>query len=123
MSLGRDGLWGTGLPVCTDGVILLSDHTGRRTGEAFVFFVDKESSENALGKDREKIGHRWGGTKQYKTFKIHLRAIYVLFSFLCYDLNVFFLFCTRENIGVVTIDFFFHTSVTSEHSILSVETC
>jgi heterogeneous nuclear ribonucleoprotein F/H len=55
------GSGGTGLPVSNDGVILLSDHTGRRTGEAFVFFVDKESAEKALDKDREKIGHRWGG--------------------------------------------------------------
>lgn len=49
------------MPVAADGVMLLSDRSGRRTGEAFVFFVDKESADKALDKDREKIGHRWGG--------------------------------------------------------------
>lgn len=46
-----------------DGVHLLSDHTGRASGEAFVHFVDKESAQEALNRDREKIGHRWGDKK------------------------------------------------------------
>lgn len=51
---------GAGLTVATDGVHLLSDVTGRASGEAFVHFVDKESAQEALNRDREKIGHRWG---------------------------------------------------------------
>lgn len=43
-----------------DGVHLLSDHTGRASGEAFVYFVDKQSARDALDRDMEKIGHRWG---------------------------------------------------------------
>lgn len=49
-----------GIPVAPDGVHLLSDQTGRASGEAFVYFVDKESAQEALIRDREKIGHRWG---------------------------------------------------------------
>nr|XP_034828605.1 heterogeneous nuclear ribonucleoprotein F-like isoform X1 [Maniola hyperantus] len=48
-----------GLTVAQDGVHLLSDHTGRASGEAFVYFVDKQSAQDALGRDREKIGHRY----------------------------------------------------------------
>ncbi|KAM3955009.1 heterogeneous nuclear ribonucleoprotein H2 [Aphomia sociella] len=48
-----------GLTVAVDGVHLLSDHTGRASGEAFVHFVDKESAQEALNRDREKIGHRY----------------------------------------------------------------
>lgn len=51
---------GAGLTVAADGVHLLSDYTGRASGEAFVHFVDKESAQEALNRDREKIGHRWG---------------------------------------------------------------
>lgn len=48
-----------GLSVAPDGVHLLSDHTGRASGEAFVYFVDKQSAQDALNRDREKIGHRY----------------------------------------------------------------
>ncbi|XP_072929445.1 heterogeneous nuclear ribonucleoprotein H2-like isoform X2 [Epargyreus clarus] len=48
-----------GLIVAPDGVHLLSDHTGRASGEAFVHFVDKQSAQEALSRDREKIGHRY----------------------------------------------------------------
>ncbi|KAG6457014.1 heterogeneous nuclear ribonucleoprotein H2 [Manduca sexta] len=48
-----------GIAVAPDGVHLLSDHTGRASGEAFVHFVDKESAQEALNRDREKIGHRY----------------------------------------------------------------
>ncbi|XP_053605283.1 heterogeneous nuclear ribonucleoprotein H2-like [Plodia interpunctella] len=48
-----------GLTVAPDGVHLLSDFSGRASGEAFVHFVDKESAQEALNRDREKIGHRY----------------------------------------------------------------
>ncbi|CAH0724051.1 unnamed protein product, partial [Brenthis ino] len=48
-----------GLSVAPEGVNLLSDHTGRASGEAFVYFVDKQSAQDALERDREKIGHRY----------------------------------------------------------------
>lgn len=48
-----------GLTVAEDGVHLLSDYSGRASGEAFVHFVDKESAQEALLRDREKIGHRY----------------------------------------------------------------
>lgn len=60
-------LAGAGLTVAQDGVHLLSDHTGRASGEAFVYFVDKQSAQDALSRDREKIGHRWGVTMYYDT--------------------------------------------------------
>ncbi|XP_046967226.1 heterogeneous nuclear ribonucleoprotein H2-like isoform X1 [Vanessa cardui] len=49
----------SGLTVAPDWVHLLSDHTGRASGEAFVYFVDKQSAQDALNRDREKIGHRY----------------------------------------------------------------
>ncbi|CAG5034007.1 unnamed protein product [Parnassius apollo] len=48
-----------GLTVAPEGVHLLYDHTGRASGEAFVHFVDKGSAQEALNRDREKIGHRY----------------------------------------------------------------
>ncbi|KAI5635169.1 RNA recognition motif domain-containing protein [Phthorimaea operculella] len=48
-----------GLPVAPDGVHILSDHSGRASGEAFVHFTNKESAHQALQRDREKIGHRY----------------------------------------------------------------
>lgn len=53
-------LGGTGLSVAPDGVHLLSDYTGRASGEAFVHFLEKGHAPEALDRDREKIGHRWG---------------------------------------------------------------
>ncbi|KAL4711579.1 hypothetical protein ACJJTC_003596 [Scirpophaga incertulas] len=48
-----------GLSVGPDGVHLLSDHTGRASGEAFVHFHEKGHAQEALHRDREKIGHRY----------------------------------------------------------------
>ncbi|CAG4946333.1 unnamed protein product [Colias eurytheme] len=48
-----------GLEVAPEGVHLLSDHTGRASGEAYVYFVDKTGAQDALSRDREKIGHRY----------------------------------------------------------------
>lgn len=35
------------------------DRRGRATGEAFVQFESQDDTEQALGRNREKIGHRW----------------------------------------------------------------
>ena len=43
-----------------NGITLTMDYQGRSTGEAFVQFASKEIAENALGKHKERIGHRWG---------------------------------------------------------------
>lgn len=44
-----------------NGITLLTDCSGRSSGEAYVQFVSKEVAEKALQKHREKIGHRWDG--------------------------------------------------------------
>lgn len=43
-----------------NGITLPVDYQGRSTGEAFVQFASKEIAEKALGKHKERIGHRWG---------------------------------------------------------------
>ncbi|XP_047504395.1 heterogeneous nuclear ribonucleoprotein F-like [Pieris napi] len=48
-----------GIQVAPEGVHLLSDNTGRASGEAYVYFVDKQGAQDALSRDREKIGHRY----------------------------------------------------------------
>lgn len=52
-------LW-VGLEIVPNGITLLTDYSGRSTGEAYVQFVNKEVAEKALQKHRERIGHRWG---------------------------------------------------------------
>lgn len=42
-----------------DGIHIVMDPRGRATGEAFVQFVSQEDTEQALKRNREKIGHRW----------------------------------------------------------------
>lgn len=49
-----------GLEIVPNGITLLTDYSGRSSGEAYVQFVNKEVAEKALQKHREKIGHRWG---------------------------------------------------------------
>lgn len=51
-----------GLEIVPNGITLLTDYSGRSSGEAYVQFVNKEVAEKALQKHREKIGHRWGNT-------------------------------------------------------------
>ncbi|XP_017143864.1 heterogeneous nuclear ribonucleoprotein H2 isoform X1 [Drosophila miranda] len=51
----------TGLEIKTDreGILFVMDRRGRATGEAFVQFESQEDTEQALGRNREKIGHRY----------------------------------------------------------------
>lgn len=42
-----------------NGITLPVDYQGRSTGEAFVQFASKEIAEKALGKHKDRIGHRW----------------------------------------------------------------
>lgn len=54
---------GPGLEIVPNGITLLTDYSGRSTGEAYVQFSNKEVAEKALQKHRERIGHRWGISK------------------------------------------------------------
>ncbi|CAH1137536.1 unnamed protein product [Phyllotreta striolata] len=49
----------TGLEIVPNGITLLTDYSGRSSGEAYVQFVNREVAEKALLKHREKIGHRY----------------------------------------------------------------
>jgi len=49
----------SGLEIATNGITLSFDHQGRSSGEAFVQFVDKKSADEAMKKQKERIGHRY----------------------------------------------------------------
>uniref|UniRef100_A0A5S6QN67 RRM domain-containing protein n=1 Tax=Trichuris muris TaxID=70415 RepID=A0A5S6QN67_TRIMR len=48
-----------GLELTTDGIVFGTDKSGRASGEGFVRFKNKESTEKALDLHMEKIGHRY----------------------------------------------------------------
>ncbi|XP_033122309.1 heterogeneous nuclear ribonucleoprotein H2-like [Anneissia japonica] len=48
-----------GLEILANGISLPTDYEGRSTGEAYVQFSSKEIAEEALKKNKEKIGHRY----------------------------------------------------------------
>ena len=50
-----------GLEIVPNGIMLPEDRQGRSTGEAYVQFATQEIAERALGKHKERIGHRWEG--------------------------------------------------------------
>lgn len=54
------------MEIAPDGIVWATDGSGRVTGEAYVRFLDKETTERALDKHMQNIGHRWG------SFGIHI---------------------------------------------------
>lgn len=49
----------SGLEIVPSGITLPVDAEGKITGEAFVRFASQELAEKALGKHKERIGHRY----------------------------------------------------------------
>ncbi|XP_038677532.1 heterogeneous nuclear ribonucleoprotein H3 isoform X3 [Scyliorhinus canicula] len=64
----------TGLEIVPNGITLPMDYQGRSTGEAFVQFASKEIAEKALGKHKERIGHRY--IEIFKSGRGEVRAYY-----------------------------------------------
>ncbi|XP_031434902.1 heterogeneous nuclear ribonucleoprotein H3 isoform X3 [Clupea harengus] len=63
-----------GLKIVPNGITLPMDYQGRSTGEAFVQFASKEIAEKALGKHKERIGHRY--IEIFKSSRNEIRAYY-----------------------------------------------
>ena len=57
-----------GLQIAPNGIMLPEDHLGRMTGEAFVQFTSHDIAEKALGKHKDRIGHRWDGRLGFTSF-------------------------------------------------------
>ncbi|XP_066549485.1 heterogeneous nuclear ribonucleoprotein H3 isoform X1 [Amia ocellicauda] len=66
----------SGLKIVPNGITLPMDYQGRSTGEAFVQFASKEIAEKALGKHKERIGHRY--IEIFKSSRNEIRAYYEL---------------------------------------------
>lgn len=49
----------TGLNIAENGITFVTDHRGRRSGEAFVQFSSQESADEALKRDRDVMGNRY----------------------------------------------------------------
>ncbi|XP_032806037.1 heterogeneous nuclear ribonucleoprotein F isoform X2 [Petromyzon marinus] len=64
----------TGLEIVPNGITLPVDYQGRSTGEAFVQFASQEAAEKALGKHKERIGHRY--IEVFKSNRGEVRAYY-----------------------------------------------
>ncbi|XP_068176639.1 heterogeneous nuclear ribonucleoprotein H3 [Antennarius striatus] len=66
----------SGLRIVPNGITLPVDYQGRSTGEAFVQFASKEIAEKALGKHKERIGHRY--IEIFKSSRNEIRVYYEL---------------------------------------------
>uniref|UniRef100_A0A3B4YU43 G-rich RNA sequence binding factor 1 n=1 Tax=Seriola lalandi dorsalis TaxID=1841481 RepID=A0A3B4YU43_SERLL len=49
----------SGLDIMKNGITLIKDHRGRKSGDGFVQFSSQESASQALQRDREVIGNRY----------------------------------------------------------------
>lgn len=82
-----------GLEIVPNGITLLTDYSGRSSGEAYVQFFSKDLAEKALQKHREKIGHRWGSYGRVGSpSSILLLLLYTnttyIFSFLFFSFSI-----------------------------------
>ncbi|XP_053547819.1 heterogeneous nuclear ribonucleoprotein H3 [Bombina bombina] len=64
----------SGLRIVPNGITMTMDYQGRSTGEAFVQFASKEIAEKALGKHKERIGHRY--IEIFKSSRNEIRTSY-----------------------------------------------
>uniref|UniRef100_A0A8C4NK57 RRM domain-containing protein n=1 Tax=Eptatretus burgeri TaxID=7764 RepID=A0A8C4NK57_EPTBU len=63
-----------GMEIVPNGITLPVDYQGRSTGEAFVQFSSTEAAEQAMGKHKDKIGHRY--IEVFKSNRSEVRAYY-----------------------------------------------
>ena len=54
--------WVLGLEIEHNGILLITDFSGRPTGEAFVQFTNVGDGKGALQKHKESMGHRFVGS-------------------------------------------------------------
>jgi len=60
-----------GFEIVPNGIALSFDHQGRSTGEAYVQFINKKTSEEAIAKrNKERIGHRYIEIFKSSTYEI-----------------------------------------------------
>lgn len=50
----------SGLEIVPNGITITLDEDGKTTGDAFVEFATPDIAQQALKKNKETIGHRWG---------------------------------------------------------------
>ncbi|XP_040010661.1 G-rich sequence factor 1 [Xiphias gladius] len=61
----------SGLDIMENGITIVTDHRGRKSGEAFVQFSSQEAADEALQRDREVIGNRYIEVFPSRSDEIH----------------------------------------------------
>ena len=46
------------MDILENGITMVTNSRGRRTGEAYVWFSSQQAADEALQRDRQHIGHR-----------------------------------------------------------------